>query len=154
MADSGFKLTKEQYESIILSFENNDRTRAYMDLHSYTGFSTAQDMSKISHFSGIVGGIAEKANEYAAKWGQSYHPGGVEKFSEDVAKSISDYIVERYSAGLEIDDDGLLNAAKEAWVKLNIGNLFPGNLFIAWRAILRLDLDKAGPLFTWGTLFE
>ena len=57
MANSGFKLTKEQYDSIIFSFENDDRTRAYMDLHSYTGFPTANSMSQISHFAKLSSAI-------------------------------------------------------------------------------------------------
>lgn len=57
MANSRIKLTKDQYESVIFSFENDDRTRAYMDLYSYTGFSKPQDMSQISHFAKLSSAI-------------------------------------------------------------------------------------------------
>lgn len=147
------RFTQEQYDNINNAFSNNDRTRAYIYIYEYTDCSVAKDMSQISHFSGIIGGMAEKANEFAKEYGGHYPPEGVENFSKKVAGSVKEYITKIYKNGLEISNEGLLDAAQEAWHREGIKYNFPGNLLIAYYAVLKGDLEKAGMFFSKGTLF-
>jgi autotransporter passenger strand-loop-strand repeat protein len=105
-----------------------DRAGFYLDYYNVTGSNEALIQAQISSYSGAIGRTARIANDLDSAL-PDYPSGGVDSFSLQIAQSEYAAIAADVASGGEgvLSDATMVAIAKNTWVSLGVGNLFPGN---------------------------
>lgn len=141
-------LTEEQLKTITYYYDKGDRGRGHLELSLATGFPIADDMLKVSQFSGYLGGMAKTANSLAEEFAPNYHPKGVETFSKDIAMSVNSYLKDKNGQGLS--DLEITQVVQGEWGKHGIAEDYPGNPLLFWKQ----TQENVNNLFSRGTLYS
>jgi hypothetical protein len=137
ISDTTLVLTDQEFAVLNQLVASGDRTGFYMAYYAMTGSQEAALQAKISSFSDNVGGYAFVANRLeqilfgpTGSFNQSFQYPGIYFLSQQVAEGALAAISTSVADGGtgKVQDQDIFTAAKQAWVKNGVGDLFPGNL--------------------------
>ncbi len=125
--DGKMELTDSELKIMQQLLDAHDRGGFYMVYEAMTDSAEAGLQSRISTFSGGVGGVALAANRLDQVEYSGMYP-GIYYLSQKVAQSALSSIVaaQTNSAGV-LDDSKFYASAEKAWNDAGLLNLFPGN---------------------------
>lgn len=132
-------LTPDDRNALEARIQASDRTGYYIKYYETTGSQIALLMAFISSFSGLQGETAEIANLMVKNLvgEDNYFPDGVIEASKSIAEAhfqaVNDSIAEGNSGVLSPLEE--LEVAKSMWNENGLGQLFPGNLSLAWEQL-------------------
>jgi RTX calcium-binding nonapeptide repeat (4 copies) len=130
----------------------HDRGGYYMARYNMTGSQEALLQAQIATFSEGPGAAAYIANSYLKEIHPSIYQANIYNVSQQVAESSLKAIEKKINDDANnantgiITDAEMLKSAQDAWVELEMGNLFPGNVLLAQNGLKALLASKGAPL--------
>jgi len=136
ISDTTLALTDPELSVLNQLVASGDRAGFYMAYYAMTGSQEAALQAKISTFSDNVGGYAFVANRLEqilfgqGGFNQFFDYPGIYFLSQQIAQGALATITNSVAQGGtgQVQDQDIFTAAKQAWVKNGLGDLFPGNL--------------------------